>query len=120
MKHLKTFENKIRTENYLKEYAQYLLDIYKDANPLHYDNSRTGIRLIEFIETGVMKNLIYKNTKLETKISILSDDLQYNLTAFMEERGLNTDKLFEYDEFIIFKKSGLTIDEYVNSKKYNL
>lgn len=120
MKYLKTFESKIEMKNYLKEYAQYLLDIYKKVNTQYYDNSRVGLKLIEFIETGTMRHLIYKNTKMETKISILSDDIQYHILRLMEERNLNIDNVFEYDEFVNFKKSGLTIDEYVNSKRYNL
>jgi hypothetical protein len=116
MKYLKKFESE---KNYLKEYAEHLLSQYIKSNSFVLYNSRIYYRLDSFIKTGVISGLIHKKDKLEDKIQILND-LQYNIKTFMEENKLNKNTLLDYEEYVIFKKSGLTLSEFIDAKKYNL
>lgn len=116
MKYIKTFENK--KENYLKEYSQFLLSEYIKINPSS-ENSRIYSHLTNFVKTGTIKNLIYKNTSLKDKINTL-DGLAYNIKTFMKDNNVDSDIIFYYAEFVDFIKSKLTLSEYMSLKKYNL
>ena len=74
------------TNNLLKEYCSYLMDVYEKANP-HYEDSRIYIMLKEYNDTGVMKDMIFEGTSKETVSEILSH-LAEKINNFCNEREL--------------------------------
>jgi hypothetical protein len=54
----------------LKTFAQHILTEYQKVNE-NANASRLGIELAQFIHEGRIKDLVYKNTKLDEKLEIL-------------------------------------------------
>ncbi len=54
----------------LTEYAKYIVKEYSRIN-VNWENSGVYFKLKHFIEEGVMKDLLIKSDKQETKIEIL-------------------------------------------------
>ncbi len=83
--------------NDLKSYAKYLIKVYASIHD-RYENSGMHYALKQFVDEGVMKDLIFKNSRRENKIGILHAKRD-SLEEFAKSRNIQVEfKTFE--EFI--------------------
>lgn len=115
-KYKKTEDFKEKASAILKKYAKYLIDEYLKINPKG-ENGRLYINLNQFYEEGRIKDIIFKNSKIKSKIEILNN--MKEIIIFSNINNINID----IDTFENFFLKEYSPDEYYtikNAKKYNL
>lgn len=84
-----------------REYSKYLLDYYNKIKLS--DGGRTYYNLLSYYETGIINNIIKKNSKLSTKISFL-EFTKDSIINFSEINGIKLPEPISYKEFLNLNK----------------